>query len=106
VSASSDSLGLAVKNLTSDQAKTIARDLRLGSPEGVVVTDAKLGSFGDDLGLARYDVILSINRQAVLSVDDYDRIQAGLKRGQNVLFLVARASDGGFTTQFLADRLP
>ena len=106
VSASSGQMGLSVKNLTSEQAKTIARDLRLSSPEGVVVTDAKLGSFGDDLGLARYDVILSINRQAVLSVDDYDRIQAGLKSGQNVLFLVARASDGGFTTQFLADKLP
>ncbi|HEV2378419.1 MAG TPA: trypsin-like peptidase domain-containing protein [Terriglobia bacterium] len=106
VSASSGSFGLSVKNLTSDQAKTIARDLRLSGPEGVVVTDAKLGSFGDDLGLARYDVILSINRQSVLSVDDYDRIQAGLKPGQNVLFLVARASDGGFTTQFLADKLP
>jgi serine protease Do len=107
VSASSmGALGLSVKNLTSEQAKTIARDLRLSSPEGVVVTDAKLGSFGDDLGLSRYDVILSINRQAVLSVEDYARIQAGLRPGQNVLFLVARASEGGFTTQFLADKLP
>jgi serine protease Do len=104
--AATDSLGLSVKNLTSDQAKTIARDLRLSSPEGVVVTDAKLGSFADDLGLGRYDVILNINRQSVLSVEDYNHIEGGLKPGQNVLFLVARASDGGFTTQFLADRLP
>ena len=106
VSASGGPMGLSVKNLTSDQARTIARDLRLASPEGVVVTDSRLGSFADDLGLARYDVILSINRQTVLSVDDFDRIQAGLKSGQDVLFLVARASDGGFTTQFLADKLP
>jgi serine protease Do len=106
VSASRGSLGLSVKNLTSDQARTIARDLRLTSPEGVVVTDARLGSFADDLGLARYDVILSINRQTVLSVDDFNRIQSALSPGQNVLFLVARARQGGFTTQFLADKLP
>ncbi|HEV2424241.1 MAG TPA: trypsin-like peptidase domain-containing protein [Terriglobia bacterium] len=99
-------LGLAVKNLTTDQARAIARDLRLSSPEGVVVTDARLGSFADDVGLGRFDVILTMNRQPVLSVDDFDRIQAGLKPGQSVLFLVARESDSGFTTQYLADKLP
>jgi len=100
------SLGLSVKNLTSDQARTIARDVRLSSPEGVVVTDVKPGSFADDLGLGRFDVILSINRQNVLSVDDFNRLQTGLKPGQSVLFLVAQESDGGFTTRFIADRLP
>jgi serine protease Do len=99
-------LGLSVKNLTSDQARAIARDLRLQSPEGVVVTDARLGSFADDLGLGRFDVILSMNHQPVLSVDDFNRIQSGLKSGESVLFLVARESDNGFTTQFVADKLP
>ncbi len=99
-------LGLTVKNLTTDQARAIARDLRLTSPEGVVVTDARLGSFADDLGLARFDVILTMNHQPVLSVDDFNRIESGLKSGQSVLFLVARESDTGFTTQFVADKLP
>ncbi len=99
-------LGLSVRNLTADQAKAIARDLRLASPEGVVVTDASPGSFADDVGLQRYDVILAINHQNVLSVDDFNRIQSGLKRGQNVLFLVAEGDQRGFATKFLADRLP
>lgn len=99
-------IGLSVKNLTTDQARAIARDLRLPSPEGVVVTDARLGSFADDVGLSRFDVILAMNHQPVLSVDDFNRIQAGLKSGQSVLFLVARESDAGFTTQFVADKLP
>lgn len=99
-------LGLSVKDLTSDQARTIARDVRLQSPAGVVVVDAKPGSFADDLGLERYDVILSINRQNVFSVEDFNRIQARLQSGQNVLFLVARETETGFTTQFLADKLP
>jgi serine protease Do len=99
-------LGVSVKNLTTDQARAIARDLRLPSPEGVVVTDARLGSFADDVGLSRFDVILAVNHQPVLSVDDFNRIQSGLKSGQSVLFLVARESDTGFTTQFVADKLP
>ena len=100
-------LGLSVKNLTPDQARTIARDLRLPGPEGVVIADVKGGSFGDDLGLGRFDVVLSINRQPILSVDDFHRAASALKPGQNALFLVARESDGGgFTTVFLADRLP
>jgi serine protease Do len=99
-------LGLSVRNLTGDQAKAIARDLRLTSPEGVVVTDAKPGSFADDVGLQRYDVILAINHQGVLSVDDFNRIQTGLKPGQDVLFLVAEGDQRGFVTKFLADKLP
>jgi serine protease Do len=100
-------LGLAVKNLTADQARTIARDLRLSGPQGVVVADVKGGSFADDLGLGRFDVILSINRQPVLTVEDFQRTASSLKPGQNALFLVARENDGGgFTTLFLADRLP
>jgi serine protease Do len=100
-------LGLSVKDLTPDQARTIARDLRLSGPEGVVVADVKGGSFADDLGLGRFDVILSINRQPILSVEDFRRAVSALRPGQNALFLVAREDDGGgFTTVFLADRLP
>jgi serine protease Do len=99
-------LGLSVRNLTGEQAKAIARDLRLASPQGVVVTDAKPGSFADDVGLQRYDVILAINHQSVLSVDDFNRIQTGLRPGQNVLFLVAEGDQRGFVTKFLADKLP
>jgi serine protease Do len=99
-------LGLSMKNLTADQTRAIARDLHLSSPEGVVVTEVKPGSFADDLGLGPFDVILSVNRQPILSVDEFQRIQSGLKSGQNALFLVARESDGGFTTLFLADRVP
>jgi serine protease Do len=99
-------LGLSVRNLTGEQAKAIARDLRLASSQGVVVTDAKPGSFADDVGLQRYDVILAINHQSVLSVDDFNRIQNGLRPGQDVLFLVAEGDQRGFVTKFLADKLP
>ncbi|MGH9452906.1 MAG: trypsin-like peptidase domain-containing protein, partial [Terriglobia bacterium] len=42
-------LGFSVKDLTPDQAKDLATQLRLPHPEGVIVTEVKPGSFGQDL---------------------------------------------------------
>jgi len=99
-------LGVSVRSLASDQAREIASQLHLTSPQGVLVNDVKPGSFAEDVGLQRYDVILSINQRTVSSVDDFNRLQSQLKSGQDVLFLVARRNGRSFTTQFLADRLP
>lgn len=99
-------LGVSVKSLPPDQAREIAAQLHLSNPQGVVVSDVKPGSFAEDVGLQRYDVILSINQKAVLSVEDFDRLQSQLKSGQDVLFLIGRRNGRSFTTLFLADRLP
>lgn len=99
-------LGLSVRNLTPDQAKEVAAQLRLGAPEGVLVTDAAPSGFASDLGVFRGDVILNINHQPVKSVDDFTRIQSQLKSGSDVLLLIARRAERTFTTFYLADRLP
>ena len=99
-------LGLSVKSLPSDQAREIAGQLHLANPQGVLVSEVKPGGFAEDVGLQRFDVILSINRKAVSSVDDFNRLQSQLKSGQDVLFLIARRNGRAFTTLFLADRLP
>jgi serine protease Do len=99
-------LGLSVKNLPSDQAREIVSQLHLTGPQGVLVNDVKPGGFAEDVGLQRYDVVLSINQKTVSSVEEFNRLQSQLKSGQDVLFLVARRSGRSFTTQFLADRLP
>lgn len=96
-------LGVAVRSLTPDMAD------RLGvqAGRGVVVTDVKPGSFADDVGLARGDVILEINKQPVNNEEDLSRIQSSLKSGQDIVFLVrprgAGPNDG---TRFLAGTLP
>ncbi|HEV2498176.1 MAG TPA: Do family serine endopeptidase [Terriglobia bacterium] len=100
------SLGLWVKDLSADQAKQITASLHLGQAVGVMVEDVEPGSFADDLNLQRFDVILSINRQDVHSTADFKRIQSKLKSGQNVLVMIARRSEAGYTTTFLADQLP
>jgi serine protease Do len=95
--------GVTVRNITPDLAD------RLGIPagKGVVVQDVKQGSFAEDLGLNRGDVILEVNKQPVNNPDDFSKIESALKSGQDVVFLVrprgARAQDG---TIFLAGTLP
>jgi serine protease Do len=99
-------LGITVHGLTADQAKQVTSELHLTGSQGVLVTETDPSGFAADLGVFRGDVILSINRQPVKSPDDFKRIQSQLKSGQDVLFLIARQSQGTFSTLYLADRLP
>jgi len=100
-------LGMAVKNLTPDQAQELSGQLHLETKQGVLVTDVLVSGFASDLGVERGDMILSINHKTVTSVNDYNRLQVLLKSGEDVVLLVARRTGPhSFTTLFLADRLP
>jgi len=96
-------LGITVRNVTPDLADRFG----ISAGKGVVVQDVKQGSFAEDLGLNRGDVILEVNKQPVNNPDDFSKIESSLKSGQDVVFLVrprgARAQDG---TIFLAGTLP
>jgi serine protease Do len=95
--------GITVRSITPD----LADRLSIPAGKGVVVQDVKQGSFAEDLGLNRGDVILEVNKQPVNSPDDFSKIETSLKSGQDVVFLVrprgGRAQDG---TIFLAGTLP
>jgi serine protease Do len=96
-------LGLTVGAVTSEMADRL--DIPAG--KGVIVRDIKPSSFADDVGLTRGDVILEINKQQVNSEEDFGRISASLKSGQDVVFLVRQRGagrQGG--TIFLAGTLP
>lgn len=96
-------LGATVRALTPE----IADRLNVPSGKGVIVQDVKAGSFADDVGLTRGDVVLEINKQPVNNEDDFDRIQSGLKSGQDVVFLVRQRGGGrNDGTIFLAGTLP
>lgn len=95
--------GITVRPLTPEMAD------RLNTPSGrgVVVQDVKPGSFADDVGLARGDIILEINKQVINSEEDFDRVQSSLKSGQDVVFLVRQRGAGrNDGTIFLAGTLP
>jgi serine protease Do len=85
----------------------MAERLGIVGTKGVVVQDVKQGSFAEDLGLNRGDVILEVNKQQVNNPADFTKIESSLKSGQDVVFLVrprgSRAQDG---TIFLAGTLP
>ena len=71
----------------SDQERELTPDKR-----GVTVTRVEPGSFAEDIGMLERDVIVSINRQPVTSVDDIRRIQQTLKPGDAVAFRVVRTA--------------
>ncbi len=98
----SGKLGLSVRPITPDMAD------RLGIPanKGVIVADVKAGSFAEDIGLSRGDVILEVNKQPVNSDDDFRRITGQLKSGQDVVFLVRQGRGRNASTIFLAGTLP
>lgn len=97
-------LGATVRQMTQE----LADRLNVPSTKGVIVQEVKPGSFADDIGLTRGDIILEINKQPVNSEDDFDRIQSNLKSGQDVVFLVRQRAPGGNNqgTIFLAGTLP
>jgi serine protease Do len=76
--------GITVRKVTPEMADRL--DIPAG--KGVIVQDVKPGSFAEDVNLARGDIILEINKQAVNSEEDFARIESSMKSGQDVVFLV------------------
>jgi serine protease Do len=79
---------------------------------GVMITSTDPGSFADDIGLQKGDIIVELNREKVNSPADVQRIQATLKAGQPVAFQVmrqgpsARGGNGTWQPVFLAGTVP
>jgi serine protease Do len=95
-------LGLTVHAITPD----VADRMEIPQGKGVIVTDVKPGSFADDLGFNRGDVIQEINRQPVNNEDDFRKITSQLKSGQDVAFLVRQGRGRNSGTIFLSGTLP
>jgi serine protease Do len=99
-------MGLSVRSLTADMADRLG----ISDRKGVVVTDVKPGSFAEDIGLSKGDVILEVNKTPVNSEADFSRIQGTLQSGQDVVFLVRQGGQAGRGAQggtiFLGGTLP
>ena len=96
--------GITIENLTDARRK----NLGLKEEGGVLISQVESGSFAEDIGLTARDVLLSINRQPVNSVDDVKRIQSTIKPGDAAAFRVLRQAGrgGDWNVQFLAGTLP
>jgi serine protease Do len=78
--------GVTIRGLTEAEREVIPTE----SKNGLVVTRVEADSFADEIGLIEKDVIVSINRQPVTSLEDVKRIQGTLKPGDGVAFRVYR----------------
>ncbi|MGB6804570.1 MAG: Do family serine endopeptidase [Candidatus Sulfotelmatobacter sp.] len=95
--------GITVRKLTPEMADR----LEVPAGKGVIVQDVKPGSFAEDIGVSRGDVILEVNKQPVNSEDDFAKVESSMKSGQDVVFLVRqRGSSPQDGTIFMAGTLP
>jgi serine protease Do len=78
--------GMAIQSLN----QNLRQQMNLHSNGGVLVQSVEPGSFADDIGLAKGDVITEMNRQPVTSPEDIQKIQSSLKPGDPVAFKVMR----------------
>ncbi len=85
-------LGLAVQNITPEMAESLGAD----KPAGVVVTSVQPGSVAAEAGIRRGDVILEINRTTVGNTNDFQKLAAQAKPGENILFLMRRGGNNLF----------
>lgn len=95
--------GLHVETLSAERA----RHLGMQGQHGVIVSDVEPGSFAEDIGFLRGDVIVEVNRNALESFGDLRRELADVHSGQEVVFKVLRQDENrGLLTVFLAGTAP
>lgn len=95
-------LGLTLEELT----PAMARRVRLEDDGGLVVTRVEAGSFADDIGFVRNDVILEVNRRRVRTIEDFEEVQRSLTSGEDVVFWVKRRALQGWVGLHLYGALP
>jgi serine protease Do len=83
--------GMAIQPLNA----ALRQQMNLNVNGGVLVQSVEPGSFADDIGLAKGDVITEMNRQPISGPSDLQRIQGTLKPGEAVAFKVMRQARGG-----------
>jgi serine protease Do len=94
--------GVTVRKLTPEMADR----LEVPAGKGVIVQDVKPGSFAEDIGVSRGDVILEVNKQPVNNEEDFAKVESSMKSGQDVVFLVRqRGSSPQDGTIFMAGTL-
>jgi serine protease Do len=101
--------GIRIRGLSEQESG----DLPSEQKGGVRVTYVEQESFADEIGLQEQDVIVSINRQPVASVDDLQKLQKTLKPGDAVAFRIfrpaqalSRTAKAQYQSLFVAGTLP
>ena len=93
--------GVSVQNLTDSDREQLG--LKAG---GVVIASVEPGSFAEDIGLQKGDVLVEINRHHVATAADVRNIMQSAKPGEAMAFKLMRNTDGKWNSLFTAGTLP
>jgi len=95
--------GMTIQNLTDPQRQNMG----IKEHGGIQISSVEPNSFAEDIGLVAKDVLLSINRQPVNTVEDVRKIQNTLKPGDAVAFRILRQDRSrNWNAEFVAGTLP
>jgi serine protease Do len=84
--------GLSGQELTPEDRQ----ELNFSGKTGILVTRVDAGSFAEDIGLRKGDILTHMNRQPIQSIADLKRLQSALRPGDAVAFRALRnAGQGG-----------
>jgi serine protease Do len=78
----------------------------MGVKGGVQITNVTPGSFADEIGLLQGTVVTEINKKPVTSEQDFKNIVAGLKSGDDVVFVLRDPRDTTGGANFRGGTLP
>ena len=65
---------------------------------GVIIIHVETGSQADQAGLSPGDIIVEVDKKAVKDLANFNRLLAGIKDGETLLFLVDRDGTTIFVT--------
>lgn len=83
---SGEELGLQLQEITPE----LSRTHELPSDKGLIVTDLDPAGVAADAGIRRGDIILEINQTPVLTIAEFKKQVAKVKKGETMLFLIKR----------------
>jgi serine protease Do len=93
-------LGVNVQNLSESDREQMG--LKTG---GVVIASVEPGSFAEDIGLQKGDVLVEINRHHVASAADVRSLMQSAKPGEAMAFKLMRNAGGNWNSLFAAGTL-
>jgi len=87
-------LGMEVREITPEMAK----NYDLSRTSGVIIVQVENGSPAEQAGLTAGDIIVEIDKKPVKDVVTFNRLLAGVKEGETLLFLIDRGGTTIFVT--------
>ena len=94
-------LGVNVQNLTDSDREQLG--LKSG---GVAIASVEPGSFAEDIGMQKGDVLVEINRHHVASASDVRTAMQSAKPGDAMAFKLMRNTGGTWSSLFAAGTVP